>query len=148
MARRLKGSNGIGVGRAWIVGVRFSCNWLQVLGTTKTPQIEQGVRHPLHPVVALLDVREPEEQPLACVLPRKGPLDALPSGMDGLVEQALAPALGGLAIPRMLLDGRNHPRMEDRLTMRRGIAPAVQGERRALATPTRQLGHPLQGLQP
>ena len=57
---------------------RISGNWLQVLGTTETPQIDQGVGHQFHPVVALLDVLETEEQPLAFVLPRKRPLDALP----------------------------------------------------------------------
>jgi hypothetical protein len=35
-------------------------NWLQVLGTTETPHIDQGVRHQFHPVVALLDVLETE----------------------------------------------------------------------------------------
>jgi hypothetical protein len=52
--------------------------WLQVLGTTETPHIDQGVRHKFHPVVALLDVLETEEQPLEFVLPCKRPLDALP----------------------------------------------------------------------
>jgi hypothetical protein len=53
-------------------------NWLQVLGTTETPDIDQGVRHQFHPVVTLLDVLETEKQPLEFVLPRKRPLDALP----------------------------------------------------------------------
>jgi hypothetical protein len=53
-------------------------NWLQVLGTTETSHIDQGVRHQFHPVVALLDVLETEQQPLAFILPRKRPLDALP----------------------------------------------------------------------
>ena len=53
-------------------------NWLQVLGTTETPQIDQGVRHQFHPVVALLDVLETQQQPLEFVLPRKRPLDTLP----------------------------------------------------------------------
>jgi len=35
-------------------------NWSQVLGTTETPHIDQGVRHQFHPVVALLDVLETE----------------------------------------------------------------------------------------
>ena len=35
--------------------------WLRVLGTTETPQIDQGVRHQLHPIMALLDVLEPEQ---------------------------------------------------------------------------------------
>ena len=53
-------------------------NWLQVLGTTETPHIDQGVRHQFHPVVALRDMLETEQQPLAFVLPRKRPLDTLP----------------------------------------------------------------------
>jgi hypothetical protein len=50
--------------------------------TTETPHIDQGVRHQFHPVVALLDVLETEQQPLKFVLPRKRPLDSLPSRMN------------------------------------------------------------------
>jgi hypothetical protein len=53
-------------------------NWLRVLGTTETPQIDQGVRHQFHPVVALLDVLETEQPPLEFVLPCKRPLYSLP----------------------------------------------------------------------
>jgi hypothetical protein len=38
----------------------YAINWLQVLGTTETPHIDQGVRHQFHPIVALLDVLETE----------------------------------------------------------------------------------------
>jgi hypothetical protein len=58
--------------------LRLPTNWLQVLGTTETPHIDQGVRQQFHPVVALLDVLETEQQPFEFVLPRKRPLDALP----------------------------------------------------------------------
>ena len=58
--------------------LKYSVNWLQVLGTTETPHIDQGVCHQFHPVVALLDVLETEQQPFEFVLPRKRPLDALP----------------------------------------------------------------------
>jgi len=40
---------------------RIYMNWLRVLGTTETPHIDQGVRHQLHPIMALLDVLEPEQ---------------------------------------------------------------------------------------
>ena len=40
---------------------RLSLKWLRVLGTTETPHIDQGVRHQLHPIMALLDVLEPEQ---------------------------------------------------------------------------------------
>jgi hypothetical protein len=52
----------------------YTNKWLQVLGTTETPHIDQGVCHQFHSVVALLDVLETEEQPLEFVLPRKRPL--------------------------------------------------------------------------
>jgi hypothetical protein len=39
----------------------FLMKWLRVLGTTETPQIDQGVRHQLHPIMALLHVLEPEQ---------------------------------------------------------------------------------------
>ena len=51
-------------------------NWLQVLGTAERSQVDQRVRHQLHPIVPLLDTFKAEQQPLELVLPRKGPLDA------------------------------------------------------------------------
>jgi DNA invertase Pin-like site-specific DNA recombinase len=51
-------------------------NWLQVLGTAERSQVDQRVRHQLHPVVALLEAFKPQQQPLELVLPRKGALDA------------------------------------------------------------------------
>jgi hypothetical protein len=53
-------------------------NWLRVLGTTETPHIDQGVRHPFHAVVSLLDALKPKEQPLEFVLPGKRPLHSIP----------------------------------------------------------------------
>ena len=58
--------------------ITLPIKWLRVLGTTEMPHIDQRIRHQFHPVVALLDVLETEQQPLEFVLPRKGPLDALP----------------------------------------------------------------------
>ena len=40
---------------------KLGYNWLQVLGTTETPQIDQSVRHQFHSVMALLDMLETEE---------------------------------------------------------------------------------------
>ena len=57
--------------------ISFVFNWLQVLGTTETPDMDQGVRQQFHPVVALLDVLETEQQPLEFVLPRKHPFYSL-----------------------------------------------------------------------
>ena len=52
--------------------------------------------------------------------------------MDGGVEQPLAPALGCLAVARILFDVGNQPRVEDRLAIRLGIEPTIQVERRPL----------------
>jgi len=64
--------------RAWGWQTRFICNWLRVLRRAKAPQIDERVGHQFHLVVALLDVLETEQQPLAFVLPGKRPSDALP----------------------------------------------------------------------
>jgi hypothetical protein len=42
------------------------------------PHVAQGAGHQFHPVVALLDVLKPQQQPLEFVLPRKRPLDPIP----------------------------------------------------------------------
>ncbi len=94
-----------------------------------------------------LEVLETQQQPLAFVLPRKGPLDTLPSGMDRLVEKPLATSLRGLAVAWVFFDVWDHPCMEDRLAIRLGIAPAIPIELGAFERQTRRFGHPLQGLQ-
>src|SRR6266850_2845641 len=126
----------------------FSFNWLQVLGGAETPHIDQGVRQQLHPIVPLLNVFKTEEQPLELVLPRKRPFHSIPSRMDRLIEQPLASALGALAMARILLDVRNHPRIEDGLAICCRIEAPIEIEIRALDLQTRQHGYPFQGLQP
>ena len=107
-------------------------NWLRVLGATETPQIDQGVSHQLHPIVPRLEVRETEEQPLEFVLPRKGPLHAIPSRMHRFIDQARAPSLDRCALARVLGDVRHHPRMEDPRAIRLRIEAAIEGEIRPL----------------
>jgi hypothetical protein len=71
--------------KGWIAGIItvftvivafFQFNWLQVLGTAEGSQVDQGIGHQLHPIVALLEAFKSKQQPLEFVLPRKGPLDA------------------------------------------------------------------------
>src|SRR3989454_9088150 len=63
----------------WVVHnflrVHFTTNWLRVLDTAERSQVDQRVRHQLHPIVALLDALKTQQQPLAFVLPCKGSLD-------------------------------------------------------------------------
>jgi hypothetical protein len=80
---------------------------LRVLGTAELPHIDQGVRHQLHANMSLLQVFKPQEQPLEFVLPRKGPIDPRPQGMNGGIEEPLASSLGSLAVAWVLFDVRN-----------------------------------------
>src|SRR5262245_24543997 len=67
--------------------------------------------------------------------------------MNHCIEPPLAPALGTGAIARILLDVRNYPRIEDRLTIRLGIEPTIEIEIRTCQHQTRELSHPLSSLQ-
>jgi len=52
------------------------CSWLRVSGITKMPQIDHGVGHQLHTVMALLFELKAQQQPFEFILPREGPLHA------------------------------------------------------------------------
>ncbi len=53
-------------------------NWLRVLGTAELPHIDQGVRHQFHAQMSWLNALKTKEEPLECILPHKGPVDASP----------------------------------------------------------------------
>jgi hypothetical protein len=110
------------------------------------PQINQGVGHQFHPVVALLDVLETEEQPFEFVLPRKRPLDSIPQRMDGGIEQSLAPALGALTIARILWDVRDQAGIENTLPIVGGIKATIEVEIAISQVQTDLFGYPFQGL--
>ena len=76
--------------------------------------------------MALLDALKPKEQPLECVLPCTGPLYSSPQGLDGFIEPPLASPLGGLAMARILLNIRHHSSIEERLSIRLRIEPAIE----------------------
>jgi hypothetical protein len=78
-------------------------NWLRVLGTAELPHIDQGVRHQFHAKMSLLHVFKTKEQPLAFVLPRKGPINTGSQCIDGFIAQPLSPALRVFSIARILL---------------------------------------------
>ena len=52
----------------------------------------------LHPLVPLLEVCKAEQEPLARLCPRTGPLDTPPQRMEGCVEDTCAAALGGVTM--------------------------------------------------
>ena len=57
-------------------------NWLRVLRTAELPHLDQGVRQSFHAKVSLLHVFKTKKQPIELILPRKGPIDASPQGME------------------------------------------------------------------
>jgi hypothetical protein len=63
----------------------YTLNWLRVLGTAELPHINQGVRQQVHAKVSWLHMFKPQQQPFECILPRKGPIDPRPQGMDGCI---------------------------------------------------------------
>src|SRR5215510_9830746 len=101
-------------------------NWLRVSDTAERSQVHQRIGHQLHAIVPLLDAFKSEQQPLELVFPGKGPLDTHPQGIDGGVEQPLAPALGALAVAGVLFDVGDHTGIEDRLAIGPGIKAAVE----------------------
>ena len=68
---------------------RLTFNGLQILGHAEVLKLMRILRQHLHPIVALLDARKTQQQPLAFVLPRQGPLDTGSQGMDRFIENEL-----------------------------------------------------------
>ena len=101
-------------------------NWLRVLGTAKPPQMDQGVRHRLHAKMSLLKAFKPKKQPLEFILPRKGPINTCPQGMNGGINKRFPPALCALAVPRILWDVGDHAGIEHALAVVRGINTSVE----------------------
>ncbi len=78
--------------------VRIPDNWLQVLGPAELAQIDQRVRHQLHPIVPLLDTFKSEQEPLELIFPRESPFDTHPQCMDSFIEEPLPSTFRGFAI--------------------------------------------------
>src|SRR2546427_8815775 len=106
-------------GRSWGISCsvfgsgqeRYRCD--RFLHVSQTYSVDHRLRQQLHPIVPLLDAFKTEQQPLAFVLPRKGPFDPHPQRMDGSIEESLASALGRLALARILFDVGDEARMEN-----------------------------------
>jgi hypothetical protein len=56
-----------------------------VLGTAALPHLDQGVRQSFYAKVSLLHVFKTKQQPIERILPRQGPIDASPQGMESEV---------------------------------------------------------------
>ena len=98
-------------------GVVVGLTGCKFLGTAEFAQIDQRVRHQLHPIVPPLDTFKAEQQSFELILPGKGPFDPHPQRMDRFVEEALTPTLGRLAVARILFDVGDQARIENALPM-------------------------------
>ena len=123
-------------------------NWLRVLGAAELPHIDQGVCHQFHAKMPLLDVFKPQEEPLEFILPRECPIHTSPQGMDGGIEQPLAPALGALAVAGILCDVGDHAGIENAFAIVRGIKASIEIQIGSSKIQPDRFGHPLQGFQP
>ena len=129
------------------LGQVLDMNWLRVLGTAELPHIDQGVGHQFHAKMSLLNRFKPQKEPLELIFPCKGPIDLRPQRMDGGIEQTLSPALHALSIARILFNVRDHARIEDTLTIVRGIKASVEIQISSSELQTDRFGHSLQGFQ-
>jgi hypothetical protein len=121
-------------------------NWLRVLGTAKLSYIDQGVCQQLHAKMPLLQVFKTKQQPLKFIFPRKGPINTSPQGMDGGIEEPLAPPLGALAVAEILFDIGDHASIENALSIVRGIKTRVEIQIGSSKVQADRFGHPLQGF--
>jgi hypothetical protein len=55
---------------------------LRVLGTAELPHIDQGVRQSFHDKVSLLHVFKTKKRLIERIVPRQGPIDVSPQGME------------------------------------------------------------------
>ncbi len=125
----------------------YILNWLRVLGTAELPHIDQGVRQQFHAKVSLLHVFKPQQQPLELILPRKGPINTGSQGMDGGIEEPLAPSLRLLSIARILFDVGDHSGVENALAVLLGIKSGVEIEIGSCEDQPDHVSDPLQGFQ-
>jgi len=123
-------------------------NWLQVLGTAERSQVAQRLGHHLHAIVPVLETFKAEPQPLERIFPGKGPLAPPPQGMEGGVDQPLAPALGALAVAGGLGAVGAPPRLEKALAIRSGGKAAVKRDLSASPVQPARFGQAFQGFQP
>jgi hypothetical protein len=97
--------------------------------------------------MSLLHVFKTKKQPLEFVLPRKGPIDTRPQGMDGCIEEAFASTLGALAMTEILFDVGDHTGIENALPITCGIKAAIEIDIGASEVQPNLFGHLLQRLE-
>ena len=110
--------------------------------------MNQRVRQPLPARVLLLDTFKSPPPPLACILPRQGPLDTQAYRMDGGAAAPLAPALRALAGAGMRLAVGDHAGLAHALPLAWGIKAISAVDRGASEVAPDLLGPLLPGVEP
>ena len=75
-----------------------------------------------------LDTFKSEQQSFELIFPGKGPFDSHPKRMDGFVKEPLVPALGTLAVPRILGNVGDQTGIENALPIVDGIKVPIEIE--------------------
>jgi hypothetical protein len=60
---------------------------MRVSDTAERSQVDQRIGHHLHAIVPLLEACKAEQQPLARIFPRQGPLNPPPQGHCQLIDK-------------------------------------------------------------
>ena len=75
--------------------------------------------------MSLLNALKTQEEPFEFILPRQGSVDARPQRMEDGIEEPFAPSLGAFAVAGILLDVRDHARIEHARAIVRGIKAKI-----------------------
>jgi hypothetical protein len=119
---------------------------LPVLGPAELAQIDQPVRHQLHPLVPLLEPCKSEQQALALIFPRASPFDTHPQGLASCIAAPLPATLRGFAMTRMRVDVRNQTRVENARAIAGRVKAAIEVEGSASEVQADLLGYALPRL--
>ncbi len=96
--------------------------------------------------MSLLNALKTQEEPFEFILPRKGSVDARPQRTEGGIEEPFAPSLGACAVAGILLDVRDHARIEHARAIVRGIKASVEIQIGSSKVQPDHFGQPLQGV--
>jgi hypothetical protein len=103
-------------------------NWLQVLASTKLPEIDECKSDQFEPQMMTLFGLKAQQQALEFILPGKRAFDDEAQFVEGGIKEALPPPFGRMPITRILLDIGLQSRIEDTLAIGFAIKASIQIE--------------------
>src|SRR5213596_2371984 len=103
-------------------------NWLQVLASAKLPEIDERERKEFESQMTNLYGLKAQQQALEFVLPGEGAFNGEAQFVAYLIDEALAPAFGLLAVARVLFDVGRQSGIEDTLAIGFVVKARIQIE--------------------